>query len=50
MLLQEIQDSLGYVKDQVMLMNQLIDEKQKEVPDLERQVRASQSLRAWSAR
>ena len=46
MLLQEIQDSLGFVKDQVVMMDSLIEEKQKEVPELERQVRAARQLRA----
>lgn len=45
MLLQEIQDSLAFVKDQLSAMDGLIEDKQAEVPELERQVRAARAVR-----
>ena len=49
MLLQEIQDSLAFVKDQLVSMDSLIEDKQAEVPELERQVRAVLRLRPGRA-
>ncbi len=39
MLLQDIQDSLAFMKDEVATMDALIDDKRKEVPELELKAR-----------
>jgi hypothetical protein len=48
MLLQDIQDALSFVKDQLGAMDNLIEQKQAEVPELEKQARRARvsSLRA----